>query len=328
MALFLVNVDLNKNELQNAKVHILASAPGSPAEGQLYYNSTDKTVGFYTGATWVYLGRLDQLNAPTGDVSLNSHKITSLATPTTGTDAVNKTYADGLATGGVAWKNPVRAASTANGTLATAFEDGDTLDGVVLATGDRILLKDQSAGAENGVYVVAASGAPSRATDADAGSELVAATVFVEEGTANADQAFSCTTNAPITLDTTALVWVRITGLGTVTAGTGLSKSGDTISLSTPVSVANGGTNATTAAGARTSLGAPGVYSTDVGDNSSTSITVTHNLGTRDVIVQVYKAASTYDKVECDVAMATTNTVTLTFTVAPTTDQYRCVVVG
>lgn len=103
---------------------------------------------------------------------------------------------------------PVRAASTANGTLATAFENGDTLDGVVLATGDRILLKNQSSGAENGIYVVNASGAPTRATDADSSAELVSAAVWVAEGTANADRLFVCTTNAPIVVNTTALTFI------------------------------------------------------------------------------------------------------------------------
>lgn len=106
-------------------------------------------------------------------------------------------------------KAPVRAASTANGTLATDFENGDTLDGVTLATGDRILLKNQSAGAENGIYIVAASGAPARATDAGSSTELVNAAVWVSEGTANADHLYVCTTNAPITVDTTALTWVN-----------------------------------------------------------------------------------------------------------------------
>jgi hypothetical protein len=105
------------------------------------------------------------------------------------------------------WKEPVRAASTGNGTLSTAFENGDTLDGVTLATGDRILLKDQSTGSQNGIYVVNASGAPTRAVDADSGGELVGATVFVSEGTANADKVFACTTNATITVGSTSLVF-------------------------------------------------------------------------------------------------------------------------
>lgn len=122
-------------------------------------------------------------------------------------------YLDGLGLDGTSWKSVVRVATTANGTLATAFANGQTVDGVVLATGDRILLKNQTAGAENGIYVVAASGAPARATDCDTGAELVGMAVMVAEGTANADTLWHCTTNATITIGSTALVFAQIGGL-------------------------------------------------------------------------------------------------------------------
>jgi hypothetical protein len=102
----------------------------------------------------------------------------------------------------------VRVATTAAGTLATSFENGDTIDGVVLATGDHILIKDQAAGAENGTYVVNASGAPTRAGDFDTSAKVVPGTlVVVSEGTSNKDSHWQLTTNAPITLGTTALVF-------------------------------------------------------------------------------------------------------------------------
>ena len=107
------------------------------------------------------------------------------------------------------WKHVVRAASTGNGTLATAYENGDTLDGVVLATGDRILLKNQTTGSENGIYTVNASGAPARAADADGSNELVGARAWVSEGTKNADTEWTCTTNATITPGSTATVWLQ-----------------------------------------------------------------------------------------------------------------------
>lgn len=110
---------------------------------------------------------------------------------------------------GLAWKLPVRAATTTNAALATAYENGDTIDGVVLATGDRILIKDQTTQTENGIYVVAASGAPARATDADSGAELLNAVCFVQEGTANGDKSFTQTTNAPITVGSSNLVWAQ-----------------------------------------------------------------------------------------------------------------------
>lgn len=124
----------------------------------------------------------------------------------------------GAAVAGLSWKQAVRAATTANGTLATAFENGDLIDNVTLATGDRILVKNQAAPAENGIYVVAASGAPTRATDADSGAELVNATCYVSEGATLADTQWTCTTNATITVNSTSLAWAQLsTGSGTVT---------------------------------------------------------------------------------------------------------------
>lgn len=124
-----------------------------------------------------------------------------------------KSYVDNMVLG-MSWKKAVRAATTANGTLASAFANGQTIDGVTLATGDRILIKNQTAGAENGIYVVAASGAPARSTDADAGAELVNACVFVSEGTALADTQWVCSTNAPITIGSTSLTFVQVTSGG------------------------------------------------------------------------------------------------------------------
>lgn len=161
-------------------------------------------------------------NAFTGDQSLGGFKLTSVGNPATGTDAVNKNYVDGLIAG-LKWKQSVKAATTTNGTLATAFDDGSVIDGITLATGDRILVKDQSDGTENGIYIVAASGAPTRATDADAGAELVNAAVFVEQGTANADKAFVATNNA-ITLGSTAITFTTFASVvGALLAANNLS---------------------------------------------------------------------------------------------------------
>jgi hypothetical protein len=113
------------------------------------------------------------------------------------------------------WKDSVVAATTADGALATAYENGDTIDDVVLATGDRILLKDQSTGSENGIYTVNASGAPTRAVDADSDVEVTPGmAVFVSEGTANGDKNFQLTTDGPIVVDTTALVFAEFAGAG------------------------------------------------------------------------------------------------------------------
>jgi hypothetical protein len=120
-----------------------------------------------------------------------------------------KTYIDAKLAG-LSWKQAVRAATTAGGTLASSFENGDSIDGVTLATGDRILIKNQATAADNGIYVVAASGAPARATDADSGAELVNASCYVSEGSTNADTQWCCTTNAPITVGATSLAFAQL----------------------------------------------------------------------------------------------------------------------
>lgn len=254
-------------------------------------------------------------------VDLTSQKIVNLASPSAATDGANKAYVDNVAAG-LQWKPAVRAATTANGTLATAYANGQTVDGVTLVTGDRILIKDQSTGAENGIYIVAASGAPTRASDADGVGELTPnATVFVSEGTANADKAFTCTTNGTITVGTTATVWAQFGGGQSYTAGNGLNLATNQFSV-----VAGTGITVGANVGIDTAV-VVRKYAALVGDGSSTSITVTHNLNTRDVHVALYNA-STWEVVYADITNATVNTVTLGFATAPASNAYRVVVFG
>jgi hypothetical protein len=167
----------------------------------------------------------------TGAIAMGTNKITGLGTPTETTDAATKGYVDNAVVG-IDWKASVRAATTEDITLASDLENGDVVDGVTLATGDRVLVKNQSTGSQNGIYVVKASGAPDRSTDADSGTEVTANfAVFVEEGTVNADSGFTLTNNGAITIGTTALVFTQFTGLGQVTAGDGLTKSGNTLNV-------------------------------------------------------------------------------------------------
>jgi hypothetical protein len=173
--------------------------------------------------TKVSLGRQTDLNAG-GSV------ITQVGTPSAGTDAANKNYVDAAAQG-IDWKASVRAATTAAGTLASSFENGDAIDGVTLATGDRILIKNQAAGAENGIYTVNASGAPTRATDADTNAEVTAGmSVFVEEGTTNADSGWVLTNNGAIVVGTTALTFTQFTGLGQITTDSTIDRTGNQLS--------------------------------------------------------------------------------------------------
>jgi phage-related tail fiber protein len=120
----------------------------------------------------------------------------------------------------------VRVATTAAGTLASSFENGDTVDGIVLATGDRILIKDQAAGSANGIYVVATSGAPARAYDMDVSAEVKGCLVYVEQGTANGGKVFANTNAGTVTLGTTALTFAATTGSGSPTGAAGGDLSG------------------------------------------------------------------------------------------------------
>ena len=176
----------------------------------------------------------------TGAIAMGTNKITGLGDPTSAQDAATKAYVDSTAQG-IDWKASVRAATTANVTLASALENGDTLDGVVLATGNRVLVKNQSTGSENGIYVVKSSGAPDRSTDADLAAELTSNfAVFVEEGTVNADQGYVLTNDGAITVGTTALTFTQFTGLGQIIAGTGLDKTGNTLDIDSTVVTLDG----------------------------------------------------------------------------------------
>jgi hypothetical protein len=157
-----------------------------------------------------------------------SQRIANVAAPVAGTDASNKAYVDSVASG-LDWKGNVRAASIANVTVSAP---GAAIDGVTLVAGDRVLLKDQTAPAENGLYLWNGAAVPmTRTTDGAAGQLTTGAAVFVSEGT-NADNGWTLVTNDPITVGTTSLTWTQFTSLGQVTAGAGLTKAGSTISVS------------------------------------------------------------------------------------------------
>ena len=186
------------------------------------------------------LPTLNSISAPTAAVALNAQKITGLAEPTSAQDAATKNYVDSLVQG-LTPKASVRAATTVAGTLASSFTNGSVIDGITLVTGNRILIKDQATPAENGIYTVNASGAPTRSLDANSWAELPSAYVFVEEGTVNLDIGYLCTSNQGGTLGTTAVSFVQFTGAGQIVDGVGLTKSGNTINLDTASAGALGG---------------------------------------------------------------------------------------
>ena len=179
--------------------------------------------------TGVQTNRLDQMAAPTGSVSLNSQTITNLADPVNSSDAATKSFVEATAQG-LDVKDSCVAATTANITISTALNNGDTLDGVSLSTNDRVLVKDQSTASENGIYVVGAS--PARADDLATGADAAGFFTFVEQGTVNADNGFVCTSNkGSAVVGTNNLTIAQFSGAGQITAGDGLDKSGNTLSL-------------------------------------------------------------------------------------------------
>jgi len=163
----------------------------------------------------------------TGVIAMSNNKVTGVATPTADQDAANKAYVDSLAQGLDA-KASCAAATTANVTLSGT----QTIDGYALAVGQRVLVKDQSAAADNGIYVVA-SGSWSRAADANTWDELVAAFTFVEHGSTNANNGYICTIPVIGTLGTTPVTWAQFSGAGQINAGTGMSKTGNTLNVNT-----------------------------------------------------------------------------------------------
>jgi len=186
--------------------------------------------------TGVQSNRLDQMTAPTGSVSLNSQTITNLGAPVNATDAATKSFVESTAQG-LDVKDSCVAATTGNITISTALNNGDTLDGVTLSTNDRVLVKDQSTASENGIYIVGSS--PARASDLAAGSDAAGMFTFVEQGTVNADNGFVCTSNkGSAVTGTNNLSFAQFSGAGQITAGDGLDKSGNTLSVDLK---ANGG---------------------------------------------------------------------------------------
>ncbi len=141
--------------------------------------------------------------------------------PVSANDAVRKGYVDNLVNG-LSWKNAVRAASAGADLTLSAPQ---TVDGVALIAGDRILVKDQATGSQNGIYVVAA-GAWTRAEDMNASAEVKGAAVFVTDGTANQGKAWACNNSGAVVLETTAIAFVQFASPGVYTAGSGLTLTG------------------------------------------------------------------------------------------------------
>ncbi len=223
----------------------------TPVLGAATATSVTATSGNLTIAAASGNNSINLTPTGTGTVDVGSKRITSVAEPTQATDAATKNYVDAVKTG-LNVKDAVRAASTvaltatyANGTSgvgATLTNAGTqaafTLDSVALALGERVLIKNQATAFQNGIYTVTTVGTIStnwvltRATDFDnnPGGEIEGGDfVFVQEGTANADNGYVVTTNGTVTVGTTGIDWVQFSGAGQITAGAGLTKTGNTI---------------------------------------------------------------------------------------------------
>lgn len=225
-----------------------------------------------------------------GGYDFSASELKNIAAATTGTSAAQWSQVQALITAQMSnldYKGSVRVASTANVSTTSA---PSTLDGVTLASGNRILLKNQTLGAENGIYTFsAASAALVRATDADADAEVTAGLwVTVDEGTANQDTAWWLTTNNPIVVGTTSLVF----------------------SVFPPPS-----------------MGTLSRYTTTGPGSAGTTWTVTHSLGTKAVAVQVWEV-STDEQVDVSMVATDINTVTVTSAASMGINAFRVVVVG
>jgi hypothetical protein len=204
------------------------------------------TAGTYTKITVDAKGRatvgatasLSDLSAPTGALSIGSQLLTNVATPVSDTDGANKGYVDSVAQG-LDTKASCVVATTANITLSGT----QTIDGIAVIAGDRVLVKNQTATADNGIYVVSAS-AWARSSDMNLWEEFPSAYTFIEQGSTQADTGWVCTVNAGGTLGTTPVTFTQFSGAGTYVAGNGLTLTGNSFAVTpdgTSLSVSSGG---------------------------------------------------------------------------------------
>ena len=256
------------------------------------------------------------------DLDLQSvSKVINVPTPTAAGDAVPKSYVDS-AVEGLAWTDSARVGTQSSINLASP---GATIDGITMASQDRVLVRNQSTQTQNGIYVWnGASTALTRSLDASTFAELEQAVITVEEGSdagttwrqtqvngtiESSNVLFtSFGASSPVASETTAGI-AELATQAEVDAGT------DDARIITPLKLANWS-------------GRIRKVSTNVGDGSATSYVVTHNLNTRDVIVRTFPNSGEYDDVEVDVQRTSTTTVTLVFATAPASNAYRVVVLG
>jgi len=355
-------VDGQKNQFLNVLIHPASAAPGLPSIGQVYYDTTTEQLlvrgttawalkatdsallsgqnaAFYlnranhTGsqpastitdlATAVKSYRLDEFADPTSDIPMDGHTFTGLGSPIDPNDAATKGYVDNAvanAAAGIDSKPSVRTVAASNIPLSGT----QTVDGVSVNIGDRVLVRNQSTASQNGVYV-AAAGAWTRAIHEDDNAEMTpGAFWFVEEGTAYGKTQWRIENTGSITLGSTAIAINQFGAATSYIISDGLSLNGSTLAVRV---VAGGGiTSGPSGLQIDTSVVARKKTFT-VGNGSLTTIPLAHNLGTTDVAVSV-RLAATNEGVMVDWVAADANTVNLIFTAAPAANAIKAVVVG
>jgi hypothetical protein len=354
--------DFVKNEIRNVVLHKVSGAPGTPVEGQFWYDTAAQHLKYenastvvdphdratHTGSqtastisdfnTAVRTNRLDQMATPTASVAMGTQKFTGLAAGSGSGDSVEYAQmntaiaaAVATATSGLTWKTPVRAATTANiATLAGGAPN--TVDGVTLVANDRVLVKNQSTGGQNGIYTVTtlgtgANGTWTRATDADTAGELEGGVlVAVDEGTTLGNTVWMNTVDV-VTLGTTAQVWTQFGAGSTYTASLGVQLVGADFRANLGAGLTLSGNTIVpdyTAGNVFKNKVAVGFVGT-----TGTDVTINHALGLAnkdDYLCEVVEVG--VGRVLCGEVSVDTNNITLSFATTPTASQYRYKILG
>jgi len=252
---------------------------------------------------------------------LNVSRIVNLPDPSAAQHPATKAYVDSLVEG-LAWKDNCRVATQSNVNLASP---GATIDGVTMQAGDRVLVKAQTTAAANGIYIWNGAATPAtRAGDASTAAELENAVTTVDEGT-DADASFR-QTEINFTLDTNDVLWVAF---GTAVPDASESTAGKIeIADQTETDAGADDSRAITPEKLANWSGRKRKHTSTFGDNSSTSYTITHNFGTKDVLVEVYETGGNERQVECEMRHNNVNSIDLLFSAAVATNALRAVIMG